>query len=153
MSNPVSNSPILYIMVIGFHHKKGCQLEFVYPNDERIKRSSSAPPNEPDSNNNNTSDIYTLPKRWRHLPSMALPDGSHNYDTDYIYFHLEDDLDESEIVDASTQQRPKRTIFGISCYRQINASELLNKDEDVTRNTLQKVYVYSQLYLYIQAFV
>ena len=123
---------MLYIMVIGFHHKKGCQIEFVYPVDERIQRVADEAAN----------DVYNLPKKWRHLPSLALPDGSHNYDADYIYFHLEDDSHtlESNTNSPSTAHKlnPNRTIFGVSCYRQINASELLHKDSEVTRNTLQK---------------
>ena len=129
-------NPILYLMVIGFHHKKGCQIEFVYPVDNRIKNDN---PNS--TTESNSSDLYKLPKKWRHLPSLALPDGSHNYDTDYIYFHLEDDdlNDETTPTEAKqTKTKPNRTIFGVSCYRQINASELVNKDVDVTRNTLQK---------------
>lgn len=124
--NETNQSPIIYIMVIGFHHKKGCQLEFVYPETNLIKKQDS----------NNKSELYVLPKKWRHLPSLALPDGSHNYTSDYIYFHLE-----NESATTTTQQKPikpNKTIFGISCYRQINADELINKDIEVTRNTLQK---------------
>lgn len=120
---------LLYIMVIGFHHKKGCQLEFVYPNNDRIGMSSAS----------HAAELYVLPKKWKHLPSLALPDGSHNYNNDYIYFHLEDDdRDEENTQAVSKTSKPKRTIFGVSCYRQINASEVLIKDVDVTRNTLQK---------------
>jgi hypothetical protein len=125
--NETNQSPIIYIMVIGFHHKKGCQLEFVYPETNLIKKQDP-----------NKSELYTLPKKWRHLPSLALPDGSHNYTSDYIYFHLEN---ESSTTTTTAQQKPikpNKTIFGISCYRQINADELINKDIEVTRNTLQK---------------
>ena len=134
-----TQSPIIYIIVVGFHHKKGCQLEFVYPDNLQIKKNFDL--NSPDS------DLYTLPKKWRHLPSLALPDGSHNYESDYIYFHLEDDDDEESPTESDdvqsakkskTKQTPNRTIFGVSCFRQINASELINKDSEVTRNTLQK---------------
>lgn len=119
---------IMYIMVIGFHHKKGCQLEFVYPADGRMKKKSLE---ESTQTSSDSIDLYELPKRWKHLPSLALPDGSHNYEQDYIYFHLEDEL-------GQDTEKPNKTVFGVSCYRQINASELLNKDIDVTRNTLQK---------------
>jgi len=118
-------------MVIGFHHKLGCQLEFVYPNSGVIKKSSDT----------TGGDLYTLPKNWAHLPSLALPDGSHNYSSDYVYFHLEDDQDATNIkgVDSSGKKTmPNRTLFGISCFRQIDASEMINKDSNVTRNTLQK---------------
>ena len=68
---------------------------------------------------------------------LALPDGSHNYDRDTIYFHL------------PHPKNTHRTIFGISCYRQISAEQLKEKDEDVTRGTVQKsVVVLSELPLY-----
>lgn len=152
-------------MVVGFHHKKGCQLEFVYPIDNRIQKTTTTTVTTSAAADhgivvvgNDTNDLYKLPKRWKHLPSMALPDGSHNYTSDYVYFHLENDENEdtteaetptpatkpSESLDLTTTTtttrdlKPKSTVFGVSCYRQINASEMLIKDVDVTRNTLQK---------------
>lgn len=47
------------------------------------------------------------PLGWKYLPTLALPDGSHNYDEDTVYFHL------------PSLNNPKRTIYGISCFRQI----------------------------------
>ena len=68
---------------------------------------------------------------------MALPDGSHNYESDTAFFHLPDLVD------------PRKTIFGISCYRQIEASQVKNPTEDVTRGSVQKsVCVLSRLPLY-----
>ncbi|KAL5524377.1 hypothetical protein ACEPAF_9517 [Sanghuangporus sanghuang] len=63
------------------------------------------------------------------LPFLALPDGAHLSSVDYSYFHL---------VPASPHPA---TIFGISCNRQIRTSDLLVKDEDVTRSTVQKAVV------------
>ncbi|XP_034718758.1 late secretory pathway protein AVL9 homolog [Etheostoma cragini] len=55
--------PVLHIVVVGFHHKKGCQVEFSYP--------PLMPAEGHDSN--------LLPEEWRYLPFLALPDGAHNY--------------------------------------------------------------------------
>ncbi|OSD02509.1 hypothetical protein PYCCODRAFT_1435499 [Trametes coccinea BRFM310] len=63
------------------------------------------------------------------LPFLALPDGAHLTTEDYSYFHL-----------VPTSPNPS-TIFGISCNRQISSSELLVKDVDVTRSTVQKAVV------------
>ena len=78
---------------------------------------------------------------------MALPDGAHlvcpssftvfpqhvdstaQSSEDYSYFHL-----------VPTSPHPT-TIFGISCNRQIKAADLLAKDDDVTRSTVQKAVV------------
>jgi hypothetical protein len=35
----------------------------------------------------------------------------------------------------------QRSLFGISCTRQINARDLVNKSADVTRSTVQKAIV------------
>ena len=61
-----SAKPVLHVVVIGFHHKKGCQVEYSWPSliPEKDCRSDE------------------LPSQWKHLPSLALPDGSHNYDAD-----------------------------------------------------------------------
>jgi hypothetical protein len=132
-------------MVVGFHHKKGCQVEFVYPETNLIRKLT-------DKQAENSIELYSLPKKWRHLPSLALPDGSHNYTSDYIYFHLENDTESpvallptlsatatpSAATPAKPKTNPNKTLFGLSCYRQMNADELIYKDVDVTRNTLQK---------------
>lgn len=47
------------------------------------------------------------PPGWKYLPTLALPDGSHNFDEDTVYFHL------------PSLKDPDETVFGISCFRQI----------------------------------
>ncbi|TKA52108.1 hypothetical protein B0A53_04768 [Rhodotorula sp. CCFEE 5036] len=66
----------------------------------------------------------------KNLPFLALPDGAHARDEDYSYFHL--------LVPTLAQDR---TIFGISCNRQIPADQLLRKGKEVTRSTVQKAIV------------
>lgn len=113
-----SNGPILHVIVVGFHHKKGCQVNHVpqltcfswfafvisllmratFLFARQVEYSFpplvSGAPNE-------------CPLGWKYLPTLALPDGSHNYDEDTVYFHL------------PSLNDPKRTIYGISCFRQI----------------------------------
>ncbi|XP_074658896.1 late secretory pathway protein AVL9 homolog isoform X2 [Tubulanus polymorphus] len=121
MSSAGMDKCVLHVCVVGFHHKKGCQLEFAYP-----------PLIE-----GNSVDSHELPDVWKHLPSLALPDGAHNYEKDTIYFHLKSRDDSSN------------TVFGVSCYRQISAQDLINKTADITRSTVQKsVCVLSTLPLY-----
>ncbi|KAG7209136.1 hypothetical protein KM043_015280 [Ampulex compressa] len=113
-----SAGPILHVIVVGFHHKKGCQVEYSFP------------PLVPDAPNE-------CPLGWKYLPTLALPDGSHNYDEDTVYFHL------------PSLNDPKRTIYGISCFRQIPIEKLKNLTSDITRGTVQKsVCVLSTLPLY-----
>lgn len=117
-----STGPVLHVLVVGFHHKKGNQVEFSYP--------PLIPDNPVDSNE--------VPEVWKYLPSLALPDGAHNYKKDTVYFHL-----------PSNDEKSRRTVYGVSCYRQIDATELLNRGADVTRNSVQKcVCVLSTLPLY-----
>ena len=58
------SSPLVCIMVIGFHHKKGCQLEYAYPDNLQSVRKNDAAA---------SGELYTLAEKWRHLPSLALP--------------------------------------------------------------------------------
>uniref|UniRef100_A0A4W3J0G9 AVL9 homolog (S. cerevisiase) n=1 Tax=Callorhinchus milii TaxID=7868 RepID=A0A4W3J0G9_CALMI len=82
-------------------------------------------------------DSHSLPEEWKYLPFLALPDGAHNYQEDTIYFHL------------PPRSANRRTVYGISCYRQIEAKALKVRQADVTRETVQKsVCVLSSLPLY-----
>ncbi|XP_078008224.1 late secretory pathway protein AVL9 homolog isoform X2 [Phascolarctos cinereus] len=113
--------PVLHIVVVGFHHKKGCQVEFSYP--PLITGESH--------------DSHTLPEEWKYLPFLALPDGAHNYQEDTVFFHL------------PPRNGNGMTVYGVSCYRQIEAKALKVRQADVTRETVQKsVCVLSQLPLY-----
>ena len=123
MSSPIKDQVLIHIIVVGFHHKKGCQVEFCYP-----------PFHEEDD-----LDKPHLPEEWRCLPFLALPDGAHNYEEDTIYFHLP----------PRTHFSSQSTVYGVSCYRQISAHLLKRRDIDVTRETVQKsVVVLSQLPVY-----
>nr|XP_057916418.1 late secretory pathway protein AVL9 homolog [Doryrhamphus excisus] len=102
--------PVLHIVVVGFHHKKGCQVEFSYP--------PLMPQEAHDSN--------ILPEEWKYLPFLALPDGAHNYQEDTVYFHLPP-------LSGDT-----KCVYGVSCYRQIEAKALKVRQADVTRETVQK---------------
>ncbi|KAM7390125.1 hypothetical protein PAMA_008339 [Pampus argenteus] len=113
--------PVLHIVVVGFHHKKGCQVEFSYP------------PLMPDEGH----DSNVLPEEWKYLPFLALPDGAHNYQEDTVFFHLPPLSDDMKCV------------YGVSCYRQIEAKALKVRQADVTRETVQKsVCVLSRVPLY-----
>ena len=52
-------------------------------------------------------DPIELPPVWKDLPSLAMPDGSHNFEDDSVFFSL------------PSLDNPNRTVYGISCYRQI----------------------------------
>ncbi|XP_044031777.1 late secretory pathway protein AVL9 homolog isoform X1 [Siniperca chuatsi] len=119
--------PVLHIVVVGFHHKKGCQVEFSYP------------PLLPDEGH----DSNLLPEEWKYLPFLALPDGAHNYQEDTVYFHL------------PPLSGAMKCVYGVSCYRQIEAKFLIPlqalkvRQADVTRETVQKsVCVLSRVPLY-----
>ncbi|XP_041717526.2 late secretory pathway protein AVL9 homolog [Coregonus clupeaformis] len=114
--------PVLHIVVVGFHHKKGCQVEYSYP--------PLIPDEGHDSNN--------LPEEWKYLPFLALPDGAHNYQEDTVFFHL-----------PPLTGVDMKCVYGVSCYRQIEAKSLKVRLADVTRETVQKsVCVLSRVPLY-----
>ncbi|KAL5109830.1 hypothetical protein TcWFU_001596 [Taenia crassiceps] len=98
-----------YVLVIGFHHKKGTSVEYVYP--------------ELDTG-------LDLPPAWTCIPPTALPDGAHNFDRDIIFFTV-----------PSLDPKPT-TLFGVACYRQIDAKDFSSRTPDLTRNTVQKSVVF-----------
>ncbi|CAJ0934120.1 unnamed protein product [Ranitomeya imitator] len=82
-------------------------------------------------------DSHVLPEEWKYLPFLALPDGAHNFQEDAVFFHL------------PPRSGERKTVYGVSCYRQIEAKTLKVRQADVTRETVQKsVCVLSQLPLY-----
>lgn len=126
---------ILHVMVVGFHHKKGCQIDYCFP-PMRWDEANVTSLDKPDTAIGDDS-CGRLPNAWKTLPSVALPDGAHNYDRDTIYFHLPHPI------------KTGRTVFGISCYRQVATDKLKERGEDVTRGSVQKsVVVLSELPLY-----
>ncbi|KAI1415751.1 transport protein Avl9-domain-containing protein [Hypoxylon sp. FL1857] len=69
---------------------------------------------------------------WTLLPFMALSDGAHASTEDFSYFTL---------LRPATDDSPATSLFGISCTRQLDASQLLVRPSDVTRSTVQKAVV------------
>ncbi|KAI0482247.1 transport protein Avl9-domain-containing protein [Xylariaceae sp. FL0804] len=69
---------------------------------------------------------------WTLLPFMALSDGAHACTEDFSYFTL---------LRPATDDSPATSLFGISCTRQMDASQLLVRPPDVTRSTVQKAVV------------
>ncbi|CAD6190288.1 unnamed protein product [Caenorhabditis auriculariae] len=111
-------SPILNVVVVSFHHKRGCEVEYSNPKLDGKGEGG-------------------LPEEWAHLPSLALPDGVHNLKQDVIFFSL------------PSRTEPGKCVFGISCYRQIDSTELISRPEDVTRCSVQKsVCVISKIPLF-----
>ena len=74
---------------------------------------------------------------WTCLPSLALPDGAHHHDKDSSVFLL-------------PSKESNQCLFAVSCYRQIETKKLKVKDEEVTRDTVQK-YVFFRKFFYENA--
>lgn len=147
------NRIVKHIMVIGFHHKHGYQVDYCYPPLTPGGPMFSTPNN-----------LITLPPSWKTLPLLCLPDGSHNYDSDTIYFTMPDAGQESNTCEPNSRQQSSendreepestynntttnnnatkskgiKTIFGTACYRQIHVDKLLNRTDDMTRMSVQK---------------
>jgi hypothetical protein len=65
-------------------------------------------------------------------PIESLTDPRTRSTEDFSYFTLRR---------RATEFQPATSLFGISCSRQLDAKELLNKPDDVTRSTVQKSLV------------
>lgn len=77
---------ILHVISVGFHHRRGasvsngeielilCQVEAVFPPVKSFPGSGE-------------QEFIELPAKWKHLASLALPDGAHNYLKGIFYFN------------------------------------------------------------------
>ncbi|KAF9947492.1 late secretory pathway protein avl9 [Mortierella alpina] len=110
---------ILHIVVVGFHHAHGPIVEYAFP---------PFPGQSPQT----TLSRLEVPEEWSLLPFLALPDGSHQSDEDFTYFHL---------PPVKNRKDATKTLFGISCNRQILTKDLAVKTDDVTRSSVQKAVV------------
>nr|CAH8826040.1 unnamed protein product [Trichobilharzia regenti] len=108
-----NSNGVLNIILIGFHHRKGSVVELVYPSLYDKEQS----------------EVHQLPRPWRHLPSLAIADGAHNYVRDCTYFTL-----------PSTEKKDD-TVFGVACYRQADSASYVQPNPEITRNTVQKSLV------------
>ncbi|KAJ3119119.1 late secretory pathway protein avl9 [Phlyctochytrium bullatum] len=120
-------SIILHVLCVSFHHRNGPQVEFALP----------AFPGQKHDNDQIEADgsraAVELPEEWSFLPFLCLPDGAHAAEEEFIYFHLP--------PVKSWSNYHQSTIFGLACFRQIAASELLIKSAEVTRSSVQKAVV------------
>ncbi|EER27183.1 hypothetical protein CPC735_025190 [Coccidioides posadasii C735 delta SOWgp] len=99
------------LLVVDFHHARGPEVELSFCED------GTDPVGEND---------------WSLLPFMALSDGAHASMEDFSYFTLQRN---------ATTTAPPKSLFGISCTRQIDSSSLINRPPEVTRSTVQKAVV------------
>ncbi|KAF9881945.1 transporter Avl9 [Colletotrichum karsti] len=111
-STPAKPGFIPLVTVVDFHHARGPEVEMWFGVPE-----GSDPAADYD---------------WGLLPFMALSDGAHLSSEDFSYFTL---------LRPATASEPATSLFGISCTRQLDASQLLNRPADVTRSTVQKAVV------------
>ncbi|KAF2401977.1 hypothetical protein EJ06DRAFT_370124 [Trichodelitschia bisporula] len=100
------------VCIVGFHHARGPEVETWIGVEEG---SDPATENE-----------------WPLLPFMALSDGAHAATEDFSYFTLRHE---------AAAGRPATSLFGISCTRQLDSVELINRPAEVTRSTVQKAVV------------
>eukprot|EP00794_Sanderia_malayensis_P008897 gene8897-9848_t len=111
----LNDSPVLHILVVGFHHQLGSEVQFVYP-EFPFKNAEKS-----------------LPIPWKPLLHLALPDGAHNFEDDYVFFKL-------PCIEASHMTR-SGNVFGVACFQQIASKDLKVKEDDVTRAFVQKSVV------------
>ncbi|SAM04076.1 hypothetical protein [Absidia glauca] len=90
---------IAAVLVVGFHHAYGPIVEFCHP-----------PLPQQQHTNQTCLEKLDLPEDWNFLPFLALPDGAHQKDEDFAYFHL---------PPVPGWAVAETTLFGISCNRQI----------------------------------
>ncbi|KAH7145848.1 transport protein Avl9-domain-containing protein [Dactylonectria estremocensis] len=111
-ASPESLDFVPLVTVVGFHHARGPEVETWFGADEESDPA--------------------LDFGWSLLPFMALSDGAHASEEDFSYFTL---------LRPETATTPATSLFGISCTRQLDSTQLINRPVDVTRSTVQKAVV------------
>ncbi|KAM4056682.1 transport protein avl9 domain-containing protein [Hirsutella rhossiliensis] len=109
---PSGSSFAPLVTVVGFHHARGPEVESWFGVDQDVDPA--------------------VDFGWSLLPFMALSDGAHASEEDFSYFTL---------LRPRTDTEPATSLFGISCTRQLDSSQLINRPADVTRSTVQKAVV------------
>ncbi|KAF4126865.1 Transport protein Avl9 [Geosmithia morbida] len=100
------------VTVVGFHHARGPEVESWFGVDEGVDPAAKY--------------------NWGLLPFMALSDGAHASEEEFSYFTL---------LKPESSEGPATSLFGISCTRQLDSTQLINRPDDVTRSTVQKAVV------------
>ncbi|KLU85989.1 LAlv9 family protein [Magnaporthiopsis poae ATCC 64411] len=111
-SSSIRSDFVPLVSVVDFHHARGPEVEWWF---------GAADGFDP-----------AVEYDWSLLPFMALSDGAHASTEDFSYFTL---------VRPATDTSPATSLFGISCTRQMDASQLKVRPADVTRSTVQKAVV------------
>lgn len=142
---------ISHVMVIGFHHKKGSQVDFCYPPIRKTNGDGkTSPTDQKASRPGSPSDEYedSLPDEWKSLPNLALPDGAHNFSCDTVFFHLPSLNSPPNAAPASSnpsimdQLFDQSLVYCVSCYKQVAVSDSLKEaDSSITRSTIIKAVV------------
>ncbi|KJZ79777.1 hypothetical protein HIM_00491 [Hirsutella minnesotensis 3608] len=109
---PSSSSFTPLVTVVGFHHARGPEVETWFGAEEGVDPATEY--------------------GWSLLPFMALSDGAHATEEEFSYFTL---------LRPKTDTEPATSLFGISCTRQLESAQLINRPADVTRSTVQKAVV------------
>ncbi|KZF23456.1 hypothetical protein L228DRAFT_267461 [Xylona heveae TC161] len=100
------------VTIVGFHHARGPEIENWWGVADGRDLASE--------------------NEWSLLPFMALSDGAHATSEGFSYFTLRHE---------AQGDRPATSLFGISCTRQMDSNELINRPAEVTRSTVQKAVV------------
>ena len=103
-SFPDLSSPILFIAIVSFHHKKGSIVEYTYPSKDDLLKNNNIIPHLIE-NSGKTKENF-LEELFFQLTCACLPDGIHASKRDTQFFIIQD---------------YKYPLYGISCYEQIKS--------------------------------
>lgn len=78
-----------------------------------------------------TLELHVMPQFQTGYKDVDKRSGARSTE-DYSYFTLRHE---------ATESKPATSLFGISCTRQMDAAELINRPAEVTRSTVQKAVV------------
>lgn len=111
----LSEDLVFGVCVVNFHHLRGPEIEYAKLCEEAAG--------------------FDYAKKWPNMPFQALPDGAHSFEETFSYFTLYYDNSDGSCKEQAT------TLFAISCVRHIKTEDLVQKDDEFTRSSVQKSIV------------
>ena len=116
---PDLSTPILFIAIVSFHHKKGSIVEYTYPSKEDILKKDKIISYLIENTKKTKENL--IDELFYQLTCVCLPDGIHASNRDTQFFLIQD---------------YKYPLYGISCYEQIKSFR--DDTEENTRFSIQK---------------
>jgi hypothetical protein len=91
MDGPQQSGVVLHLLLVGFHHTKGNYIEYCHPPTNAVDTDTDKPPLCAStvhcaSFHSVIAEVGGISTGWNELPFVAVPDGAHAFEEDFVFF-------------------------------------------------------------------